>query len=68
MNLVECIEKTPVSEDGLENSLENDVRKSAVQSLMLTHVEHEHHSLTSRLGTYQMLQLLCQQHRHLYII
>ena len=59
MDLVERVRETSVGEDRLQHSLDDDVRKPAVQSRMLEHVEHEQDALTSRLRTNQMLQLLC---------
>jgi len=66
VDLVECVGETTVGKDRLENSLENDVGEPAVQPLVLEHVEDEHHALTSRLRTYQMLQLLCVDHNNVH--
>jgi len=68
MDFVECVGKTAVSKDGLENSLEDDIGKTAVQPLVLEHVKDKHHALTSCLRPYQMLQLLCKQQLHSNII
>jgi len=68
VDLVERVWKAAVGEDGLESSLDDHVRQTPVQPRMLEHVEDEQDALTSRLGTYQMLQLVCQSnHRSIHL-
>ena len=61
VDLVESVGKTSVGEDRLENALDDDVREAPVQSLVLKHVEHQHHALPSRLRSDHVTQLLCKQ-------
>ena len=58
MNFAKHVKKLVVGENGLQESFENDVHESTVESLMLEHAEDEHHSLPRRLGTDQVLQFI----------